>query len=99
MERSHARLVKLRETSDLFDGEPISIFSDGLIRLSGSLKNGALVNWESPRPQGRISCLLPDATKTGPMAFEIADEPEEGMEPFIEFGCKVKKPSGPRLSS
>jgi hypothetical protein len=99
METCHTRLHHLRETTKLFD-EPVMIFSDGLIRLTGSFEDGLLVNFEVPQPGGgRISNLMPDPDDTGAMVFLPANEPDETIEPFVEFSIEDERESGPRLTN
>lgn len=97
MEGCLNRLHTIRETTKLFD-EPIRIFSDGLIRLTGTFEDGLLVNFEIPQPGGgRIANLLPDPTDNGAMMFLPAIEPNQVIEPFVEFGTEDENESGPRL--
>jgi hypothetical protein len=99
MEKCHTRLHHLRETTKLID-EPIMIFSDGLVRLTGSFEDGVMVNFEVPQPGGgRISNLMPDPDDTGAMVFALARKPDEPVEPFIAFGIDDDRESGPRLTS
>lgn len=77
------------------------IFSDGLIRLTGSFEDGLLVNFEVPQPGGgRISNLMPDPEDHGAMMFLAATEPDETIEPFVEFGIEGdEREPGPRLTN
>jgi hypothetical protein len=98
MQACHARLLKLRETTKLFD-EPIAMFSDGLVRLTGSFEDGVIVNFEVPQAGGgRVSNLLPDPADTGAMVFLPANEPDETVEPFMQFGVEDERESGTRLA-
>lgn len=93
------RLRTLRETTTLFD-EPTRIFSDGLIRPTGSFEDGVLVNFESAQLRGgRIANLMPDLDDNGMMMFVPASEPEDAIEPFVEFGIDDDGGAGPRLTN
>jgi hypothetical protein len=62
MERCHERLVELAATTALFK-EPVKLYSDGLIRLTGRFNEPALLNFELPDVDGRISNLMPEQAK------------------------------------
>lgn len=96
LERCHTRLQHLRAETKLFD-EPIAIFTDGVIKLAGSFEEGLLVNWESPQPLGRISCLMPETEKHEAVGYSI--DHGETIEPFLDFGRADDEGSGPHLAN
>jgi len=96
LERCHDRLHHLRETTRLFN-EPIAIFTDGVIKLSGSFKEGLLVNWESPEHVSRIACLMPETGEHEAEGYSINHG--NTIEPFLEFGIEADEGSGPRLTN
>src|SRR5262245_28533949 len=48
VDRGRVRLRRLRASTTLFD-DPVTIYLDGIIRLTGSFKDGVVVNWVSER--------------------------------------------------
>ena len=93
------RLHTLRETTALFD-EPIQIYSDGLIRLTGGFKDGVVVNFEIPQPEGgRIANLMPDPDDKGVMTFLPANEPGDAIEPIVAFGIEDEDEPSRRLTN
>ncbi|MBX3210744.1 MAG: hypothetical protein KF850_01790 [Labilithrix sp.] len=85
MARCHERLVELAATTALFK-EPVKLYSDGLIRLSGGFDEPVLLNFELPDVQGRISNLMPEQAEHDAMMF-VADHDATGsIEPFVTFG-------------
>lgn len=85
MERCHERLVELAATTALFK-EPVKLYSDGLIRLTGRFDEAVLLNFELPDVQGRISNLMPDQPEHDAIMF-VADLDATGpIQPFVTFG-------------
>jgi hypothetical protein len=94
VDRCRVRLRRMRTNTTLFDN-PVTIYLDGLIRLTGSFQHGLLVNWESgpspPPPNGTLSCLIPEQTDHSADAWGW--EPtrrkkgdDHTIEPFLDFG-------------
>ena len=99
VDRCQRRLRGLRETTTLFD-DPVTIYIEGIIKLTGSFENGLLVNWESgdrpPPPDARITCMIPE--QKDHKAIEYGWRPDgerrgkkkgdlgEVVDPFLDFG-------------
>lgn len=84
-ERCRQHLVELAATTVLFR-EPVKLYSDGLIRLTGRFNEPVLLNFELPDTQGRIANLMPEQPEHDAMMF-VADHDATGpIEPFVTFG-------------
>ena len=95
------KLRSLHRDTKLFE-QPVTIYIEGLIRLSGSFKKGLLVNMDCgpcSDTRGRITCLIPDEQEHEAEGYGVGQEPPEGegqiVEPFIDFegkaACKAIK--------
>jgi hypothetical protein len=76
LDRCHERLVELAATTVLFK-EPIKLYSDGLVRLTGRFNEPVLLNFELPDERGRISNLMPEQAEHDAMMF-VADHDATG---------------------
>lgn len=96
MARCHERLVDLAATTALFK-EPVKLYSDGLVRLTGRFDEPVLLNFELPDAKGRISNLMPDQPEHDAMMF-VADLDGTGPnEAFVTFG--IDDESGMQLTN
>ena len=66
--------------------EPIKLYSDGLIRLTGRFDKPVLLNFELPDGQGRISNLMPAQPEHEAMLFVADLETTGPIVPFVTFG-------------
>ena len=85
MERCHHRLLELASTTALFK-EPVKLYSDGLIRLTGRFNEPVLLNFELPQAHGRISNLMPEQPEHDAMMFVADRDPKKPITPFVTFG-------------
>jgi hypothetical protein len=85
MDRCAQRLVDLANTTALFK-EPIKIYSDGLLRITGRFDEAVLLNFELPDLKGRTSNLMPEQPKHDAMMFVDDLDAKGPVEPFITFG-------------
>lgn len=78
------------------------VYSNALLRLSGSFPNGLLVNFEVVKEHGSITNLVPEQGMHDAMSFVAGPELENGdaVEPFIAFGLdEDDEESDPRLAN
>lgn len=85
MERCYERLVELAITTALFM-EPVRLYSDGLVRLTGRFDEPVLLNFELPDAQGRISDLMPEQAEHDAMMFVTDHDATGPIEPLVTFG-------------
>jgi hypothetical protein len=97
VDKCRDRLRWLRTSTTLFD-EPVTIYIEGIIKLSGTFAKGLLVNFESgdspPTPQVELTCLIPEQTDHGafdygwkpPRSGRKSKEDKDTIEPFLDFG-------------
>ena len=93
--RCRQRIRLVRKARSVFTS-PVTIYFDGLIKLSGPMRRGVLVNYESrrtpPPPDARILCLVPTQPDQavegyGPKETEAADDSQPGRtDVFLDFG-------------
>lgn len=96
VERFYEKLEGLRKAGTLFE-KPITIYIEGLIKLSGTYKSGLLVNWLSgvspPAPHVELTCLNPEQAEENEAEVygyspsgKKKKEDGEDIEPFLDFG-------------
>src|SRR5580704_6327655 len=94
IDRCRQRIRLVRKARSVFTS-PVTIYFDGLIKLSGPMRRGVLVNYESrrtpPPPDAQILCLVPTQPDQavegyGPKETEAADDSEPGRtDVFLDF--------------
>lgn len=101
VERFQKKLRALRTEGSFFDS-PITIYIEGIVKLSGPFEDGLLVNWRSgespPPPHAELTCLIPEqANDRQAVGYGWSPHPKgkrtkpkndqgETTEPFIDFG-------------
>jgi len=98
MERCHESLLELEATTALFK-EPIKLYSDGLIRLTGRFNEPVLLNFESANVQGRISNLMPEQAEHDAMMFVADHDATRPIVRFVTFGIDDDDESGMRFTN
>lgn len=91
LDRCRQRVRFLRDNSTLFTS-PTTIYLRGLLELSGSLRKGLLVNFESrPQPDEDVSWqllnMVPEQEHDETNVYDI-DPGEDGEHLFLDFGGK-----------
>ena len=89
IDRFRTRLRAIHRMGNLF-ASPCTVYLQGVVPLTGSFKEGLLVNCEfrpTPDPPDYqvVNMMPPQGIKT-PGSFELAQGKDEAIEPFVDFG-------------
>jgi len=90
VERFRKRLRAIRRCNSVLTG-PNTVYLEGFLPLTGSFKEGLLVNYESrPSPAEELDYqllnMVPEQGIKGPGSYQLADGEKKGIQPFVDFG-------------
>jgi hypothetical protein len=92
LDRFKKRLRAIRRIGSVLSG-PNTVYLQGLVPLRGPFGDGILVNYESrPAPEPPDYQLLNMTPEQGVEelgSFQLADDDEDGIQPFVDFGGKA----------
>jgi len=89
VERFRTRLRAINRIGSVL-ASPNTIYLEGFLPLTGSIKEGILVNYESrptpDPPDYQLTNMMPEQGIEGPRSYQLTYDDKEGIQPFIDFG-------------
>lgn len=89
VERFRKRLRAIRRFNSVLTG-PTTVYLEGFVPLTGTFKEGLLVNYESrPSPEPpdyQITNMVPEQGIKSPGSYRLTDDEKDGIQPFVDFG-------------
>ncbi|MEI9942232.1 MAG: hypothetical protein WDO69_33870 [Pseudomonadota bacterium] len=108
LDRFKKRLRAIRRIGSVLSG-PNTVYLQGLVPLRGPFGDGILINYESrpspDPPDYQLLNMTPEQGVEELGSCQLADDDEDGIQPFVDFGGKARertqeaaKPAGDDLS-